>query len=192
MSVAYRERLRPKSPLSTLALLSFIVSFSVARTFTTFYPNTHLVSRGIHIHHFWFGLALLSIGGWLGISYNDRKVDRLSAILYGTGGGLIADEVGLLLTFEDYWSGITYTFTLILLAIIAVLALLHRFHETIVIELSEFLSSRAGLYVGVFLASISIAFVAETSSPVTTAVSGALTVVGIVIVLAYLLNQAHH
>jgi hypothetical protein len=51
------------------------------------------------------GIALLAIGGWLGISYDDKETNRVASILYGAGGGLIVDEVGLLLTFNNYWTG---------------------------------------------------------------------------------------
>lgn len=102
-----RSELRPN--LSVLALLSFIAAFLIARAFTTLYPNVVLVSGGFHIHHFWFGLAMMAIGGWLGITYRDERADRLAAILFGAGGGLIGDEVGLLLTFGDYRTGLTYT-----------------------------------------------------------------------------------
>ncbi len=94
------RNIQPRAHLSTTALVSFILSFVASRTFTTFFPSTVLVSNGVHIHHFWFGIALLAIGGWLGINYTDKDTDHLAAILYGAGGGLIADEVGLLLTFE--------------------------------------------------------------------------------------------
>ncbi|HML02489.1 MAG TPA: hypothetical protein VK487_03845, partial [Candidatus Bathyarchaeia archaeon] len=59
-------------------------------------PRTILVRYGLHIHHFWFGLVLLVVGGWLGISYENERIDRVAAILFGAGGGLVADEVGLL------------------------------------------------------------------------------------------------
>jgi hypothetical protein len=61
-----------------------------------------LITSGIHIHHFWFGIALVAVGGWLGISYNDEETSRVASILFGAGGGLIVDEVGLLLTFGNY------------------------------------------------------------------------------------------
>jgi hypothetical protein len=63
---------QPRVHLATLALVSFILSFIVARTFTHFYPNIVLLSGGLHIHHFWYGLALLAVGGWLGINYNEE------------------------------------------------------------------------------------------------------------------------
>ena len=79
MAAFSAKRFQPRANFAIVALLSFILSFIVARTFTTFFPSTVLVSNGIHVHHFWFGIVLLAIGGWLGISYNDVDADRLAA-----------------------------------------------------------------------------------------------------------------
>jgi hypothetical protein len=68
----------------------------VARSFTTLYPETHLLGGGFHIHHFWYGLSMPAVGGWLGISYDHERISRAAAISFGAGGGLIGDEVGLL------------------------------------------------------------------------------------------------
>ncbi len=170
-------------------MLSFILSFVAARTFTTFFPSTVLVSSGIHIHHFWFGIAFLAVGGWIGISYNDKETDRLAAILYGVGGGLIVDEVGLLLTFGDYWTDLTYSFFVVFLAFVAVLILFYRYRSIIVTEFAEFIRNRISLYVGVLLATVSIAFILETSSTLVFMVSSGLTIVAIIIIVTYLAWQ---
>jgi hypothetical protein len=148
-----------------------------------------LVGGGIHIHHFWFGLLLLALGGWLGISYRDTVTDRLAAIIYGAGGGLIVDEVGILLTFGNYWTSLTYTIMTILLAFITIMLLLYRYRQTIVSEFAEFLSSNTSLYFGVFLGAISIAFITETKYFLITAISSGLTVLAIIIVLAYIVER---
>ena len=44
-----------------------------------------LISEGVHIHHFWYGLALIATGGWLGISYEGEHIHRV-ATREGTGG----------------------------------------------------------------------------------------------------------
>jgi hypothetical protein len=85
------EEIKEKPNLSIIALTSFIASFLIARIFTTLNPNIVLISVDYHIHHFWYGIALLAVGGWLGISYQSEKIDRLAAILFGAGGGLIGD-----------------------------------------------------------------------------------------------------
>jgi hypothetical protein len=175
--------------LSVLALVSFMTSFLVARIFTTFYPGVIVVSGGIHIHHFWFGLMLQAIGGWLGISYNDERIDRLAAILFGAGGGLIGDEVGLLLTFENYWSEITYTFIILLLAVASTSILLIRYSRAIKSELTEFVRSNASLYFGVFLAVVSVAFLVETDDALIIAVSSVASVAACAAILAYLIQR---
>ena len=175
--------------LSVLALVSFIASFVVARTFTTFNPDIVLVSGGIHIHHFWFGLVLQAIGGWLGISYNDERINRLAAILFGAGGGLIGDEVGLLLTFGNYWSEITYTLIIMFLAIASTSILIIRYSKTITAELAHFVRSNASLYFGVFLAVVSIAFIMETDDALIITVSSVASVTACAVILAYLVQR---
>jgi hypothetical protein len=178
---------QPRPHLATFALLSFILSFVAARTFTTFFPSTVLISNGIHIHHFWFGIALLAVGGWLGISYNDKETDRLAAILYGAGGGLIVDEVGLLLTFGNYWTGLTFSFLVVLLAAFVILILLNTYRQIILKELGEFESNKASIYVGVFLFAVSVAFITETNNVLVTAASVGLAVAAAGIIVVFLL-----
>jgi hypothetical protein len=175
--------------LSILALVSFIASFVVTRTFTTLNPDIVLVSSGIHIHHFWFGLVLQAIGGWLGISYNDERINRLAAILFGAGGGLIGDEVGLLLTFGNYWSEITYTLIIMFLAIASTSILIIRYSKTITTELTHFLRSNASLYFGVFLAVVSIAFIMETDNALIITISGIASATACAVILAYLVQR---
>jgi len=178
-----------KPNLSILAMISFTASFIIARTFTTLNPDTILTSGGYHIHHFWFGIALLVIGGWLGISYASERTDRLAAILFGAGGGLIGDEVGLLLTLENYWAEITYTFVIIFITLASMLILLSRYHTLIRTEFTQFTHSNASLYFGVFLAAVSIAFILETNNVTIITISSLLTVVAFVIIFASFIQR---
>jgi uncharacterized membrane protein len=139
-----------------------LASFAVARVFTGFFPSTMLVVQNIHVHHFWFGLALLAVGGWLGINYRDDEIERLAAIIFGVGGGLVGDEIGLLLTFGNYYSELTYTFIIALLAFSFMATLFRRHGKTIVTELYGFSRSHFDLYVGVFLVFISSAFLIQS------------------------------
>lgn len=180
---------RTKPNLSLAALVAFIASFAVARTFTSVNPDTILIGGGFHIHHFWYGLAMLAIGGWLGISYESKRVNRVAAILFGAGGGLIGDEVGLLLTLGDYWSEITYTVIVTFLAIASMLILLNRYSRIIQAELSEFLSGNAPLYVGVFLAAVSLAFVLETNNTIIIVTSSIAATAAFVLLTAYFLRR---
>jgi hypothetical protein len=189
MEITAQESTQRSPNLSVLALISFIASFVVARTFTTFNPDIVLVSGSFHIHHFWFGLALQAIGGWLGISYNDERINRLAAILFGAGGGLIGDEVGFLLTFGDYWSEITYTLIIMFLAVASTSILIIRYSKTITTELTHFVRSNASLYFGVFLAAVSIAFIMETDDSLIITVSSVASVTACAVILAYLIQR---
>jgi FtsH-binding integral membrane protein len=189
-----REESRPvrgrtKPNLSLVALVAFIASFTVARTFTSLNPDTVLIGGEFHIHHFWYGLAMLAIGGWIGISYESERVSRLAAILFGAGGGLIGDEVGLLLTLENYWSEITYTLVVTFLAIASMLVLLNRYSKIIRTELGEFLSGNAALYFGVFLAAVSIAFILETDNTAVIVTSSIGAIVAFALLIAYFLSR---
>jgi hypothetical protein len=163
----------------------------IARIFTTFNPNLVLISGDLHIHHFWYGLAMLAIGGWLGISYESERINRLAAILFGAGGGLIGDEVGLLLTLEseNYWAGITYTIIIIFLAFASILILLSKYSKLIRMEFTQFLRSNASLYFGVFLAAVSLAFILETENVIVIAVSSVSTLTACLIILAYFVQR---
>jgi len=184
-----KEKIKEKPNLSMLAMISFIASFIVTRIFTTLNSNTVLISGDYHIHHFWYGLAMLAIGGWIGISVENERLNRVAAILFGAGGGLIGDEVGLLLTLGNYWSEITYTFVIIFLTFASMLILLNKYHKLIRTEFTQFLRSNASLYFGVFLAAVSIAFILETDNATIITVSSALTIAACLIILAYFVQR---
>ncbi|MEM3700012.1 MAG: hypothetical protein QXL57_03990 [Candidatus Bathyarchaeia archaeon] len=185
--ISSEEIVKTKPNLSLLALISFVTAFVVARIFTSLYPKVFWEISGLHIHHFWYGLAMLAIGGWLGISYESERINRVAAILFGAGGGLIGDEVGLLLTLEseNYWAGITYTIIITFLALASLLILLNRYSRLIRMEFTQFLRSNASLYFGVFLAAVSVAFILETENIIIITVSSVLTFAACVIILAY-------
>lgn len=190
-AISSEANIRTKPNLSALALISFISSFAIARTFSTLYPNVVLVGGDFHIHHFWYGLAMLAIAGWLGISVESARVNRVAAILFGAGGGLIGDEIGLLLTFEsqNYWTGVAFTFVIIVSALASVGILLARYRKVVMTEFGEFLSSNASLYVGVFLAAVSIAFISETDNTLVITLSSLLTIAAVLIIFAYLVQR---
>jgi uncharacterized membrane protein len=109
-------------------------------------------------------LALLVVGGWLGINYSDDYIERIAAIIFGVGGGLVGDEIGLLLTFGDYYSELTYTFVIALLAFSFMATLFKRHCKTIVAELYGFSRRHVDLYVGLFLAFVSSAYLIQSEN----------------------------
>jgi len=185
------EKIERRPSLSVLALISFALSFAVARTFTILNPNVILSPSGVHVHHFWYGIIMLGIGGWLGISYNNPRIDRVAAIIFGAGGGLIGDEAGILLTLRssNYWAGASYTFIIIFLASASILVLLNKYSRTVFKEFKEFSSSQGGFYLAVFLAVISTAFLIDTANTTVIAVTSLLTIIAWVIILAFLIQR---
>jgi hypothetical protein len=186
-----KEKIQEKPNLSILAITSFIASFTVARIFTALNPNTVLISGDYHIHHFWYGIAMLAIGGWLGISYTSERTDRIAAILFGAGGGLIGDEIGILLTLSAYfyWAEITYTFIIVVLTFASMLILVNKYHKVIRTEFTQFLRSNASLYISVFIAAVSVAFILETSNIAIITVSSVSAIIACIIILAYFIQR---
>jgi len=179
------ERLRgaSKPNLSFIILVFFLVSFAASRVFTAFFPSAVLVVQGFHVHHFWYGLALLAIGGWLGINYRDDHTERIAAIVFGIGGGLVGDEIGLLVTFGDYYSELTYTFVISLLTFVFMVALFKRHGQAIISELFGFFRVNLDLYVGSFLAFLSLAFLIQSDNMLVIVLSGVTFLVALALIL---------
>jgi hypothetical protein len=110
--------------LSFLALLAFVASFLSARTFATLNPSTVVKTGGIHFHHFWYGLTLIIVVGWIAIAYDIPRYRRVYAVLFGLGCGLIGDEIGLFLTFGNYNSSLTFFFFVIVVSVGSMVVLL--------------------------------------------------------------------
>ena len=182
-----REQKPSRPSLSLLALISFIASFGIARTFTSIDPNAFLARGGVHIHHFWFGIILLAIGGWLGISYNQERIVRFAAVIYGAGGGLIGDEVGLLLK-GNYWTGITYTVLVAFLAFAFTALLFVRYSKEILAEIEAFTARRVSFYFGVILAVVSASFIPTRNFFVSTLAVLA-TVIACIILFAFIVQR---
>jgi len=178
-----RLRGASKPNLSFIMLVFFLASFVVARVFTAFFPSAILVIHGYHIHHFWYGLALLAIGGWLGINYRDDHTERIAAVIFGVGGGLVGDEIGLLITFGEYYSELTYTFVISLLAFAFMVTLFRRHGQAIITELLGFFRQNIDLYLGLFLAFLSSAFLIQSENTLVIVLSGVTFIVALALIL---------
>ena len=171
--------------LSFIGLLSFITSFFGSRLFATLNPTIVIQQQGIHFHHFWYGIALMGIAGWLAITWKSERLDRVYAVMYGLGAGFIGDEVGLLLTFGNYQSELTFDFFIGVLSASVMLLLILRYHDLLIREIS-YLMTREGLaLLGVFLAGFSFILFAFGSISFGTP----LALVGIVVILREVLAK---
>src|SRR5208337_5407712 len=143
--------------LAFLNLLGFMVSFLVARVFTTIKPSTWVLVGGIHIHHFWYGLGLIAIAGWLGIISTQPTHRRIYALVFGLGSGLIGDEVGLLLTFGDYHSELTYVFGVGFIVVALLLLLLTSYRDRLKDDVTGLGTNERVVHIGVIVAGLSVA-----------------------------------
>jgi len=137
------------------ALTAFMLAFFGARAFTTAYPDTVVIDGGIHFHHFWYGLGMVVASGWLGIVSFHRSLNRLYATVFGFGGGLIGDEVGLLLTFGNYQSELTYFFFVGFVCLVVLLVLLSRYGKELKGDLEGMSRGEGVVHVGLVLAGLS-------------------------------------
>ena len=141
--------------LAFLALLAFITSFLIARTFTTFFPSTVAVTGGIHFHHFWYGLGMIVASGWLGIAQSGQRFRRVYAVVFGFGGGLVGDETGLLLTLGNYHSDLTYFIVVAVVAGSALLILLTTSRKELEYDVFSIGNRERITYLGIVIAGVS-------------------------------------
>ena len=148
--------------LAFLALEAFLASFFGSRLFAVLNPGVVVVvAQGqIHFHHFWYGLALIAIAGWLGLTRRSDKLDRVYAILYGMGAGFIGDEVGLLLTFNNYYSELTYVFFVGATSFVFLAMLLLRYGDRLVRDVFSLGFAERLLQFGIFIAGFATIFFA--------------------------------
>jgi len=119
----------------------------------------------------------------LGINYRDDQTERIAAIIFGVGGGLIGDEIGLLVTFGDYYSGITYTFVISLLAFVFIVTLFMRHGQAIINEILGFSRLNIDLYVSLFLAVVSSAFLIQSDNTLVVILSSITFIVALALIL---------
>ena len=113
-SLLHQDIIKRNKVTPFIISIFFLISFSLSRAVVMIFPELHLFIKQYHIHHFYYGIALLFLSNWVALVSDKRSMHRIAAGLTGVGLGLIIDEVGLLLTCSsptlicDYWHRITY------------------------------------------------------------------------------------
>jgi hypothetical protein len=165
-----REKLSLLAPLSInrrglsfVGTLAFMTGFFAARAFAIQNPNVVVVQGGIHFHHFWYGLGMVTMAGWLGIAFNRPRLLRTYAIIFGLGAGLVGDEVGLLLTFGDYQSSLTTDFFVGVIGFVILATTLVRYRKIVVKDIIHTSWNERLVYLGVNLTGLSVIFFAVNS-----------------------------
>jgi hypothetical protein len=108
---AYREELGPGERGALLSWLSFTVTFGVVRVITYSIragrgPFHNLSAGGRHLHHYLWGIGVLTAVGAVAVRGEDRtRRHPMVALGYGAANALIVDEFALLLDLQDvYWA----------------------------------------------------------------------------------------
>ncbi len=96
-----------------------------------FYVGRNIILFGYHVHHFYIGIFLVCLAAWFAIVGSKRLSRRHIAVIYGVGLGLFFDEIGLLLTWGDYYSGLTYSLSILIFAIFINIVFFQPFWESV-------------------------------------------------------------
>ena len=75
---------------------AFVLAVGTARFVSYGWPRRfHVqISPGVHLHHYVFGIFLLTIAGYLALAFKGPRARFGIALLYGLGVGLTYDEFG--------------------------------------------------------------------------------------------------
>ena len=103
-----------------------------------FYIGSNIILFGYHIHHLYIGIALIALAGWFSITRTKFIDRRDNALIYGIGLGLFMDEIGLLLSWGDYWHSTTYLLSLLLGGIFLNIIFFPDFWKDLRTHLGEF------------------------------------------------------
>ena len=154
---AYQQHVDYRREAALLMWVAFIATFVFLRLLT-FGIRYHLLpvknvvtSSGLHIHHFVWGILILLIVGFLGITIWSERLHPWLATIFGIGAALVIDEYALWLNLQDvYWLPAGRSSIDIAILIAAVLGLYYaadRFWKTVVMEVQgaiKFVGSEEG------------------------------------------------
>ena len=107
----YQRHLSLSRQIAIRALLAFLLTLAVVRSFTYcihyhVLPLRDLVLKsGLHIHHLFWGILLLMLVGLGALATRAPRWHLRLALVYGVALGLTLDEFALWLRLADvYWS----------------------------------------------------------------------------------------
>src|SRR6058998_3605374 len=81
---------------ATRVALAFALTVGGARVFSLFFPRVHWEPvAGLHIHHYVYGIFILTAAGYLALVFKSHRATLWIALLYGLGVGLTFDEFGM-------------------------------------------------------------------------------------------------
>lgn len=92
----------PDKTIPFLIMVSFLIWFLIARTYTTLFPQSVIMVNNVHVHHFAYGIIMLSIIAYIAVSYPLTRAWRLRiSVLLGISLATAYDEFAMWLLLED-------------------------------------------------------------------------------------------
>ena len=179
---AYQQHVDYRRQAALLMWVAFIGTFVFLRALT-FGIRYHILpvknvvtSSGLHIHHFVWGIVILLIIGFLGITLWSERLHPWLGTIFGIGAALVIDEYALWLNLKDvYWLPAGRSSIDLAILIAAVLGLYYaadRFWKQVVTEVQaaiKFVTSHEGRLGRVFRAQSATKPPATTTTTTTTA-----------------------
>ncbi len=126
---------RVNRPIIATVLIVFLFTFIVSRLFVYLVlghlmPNFFLEIGGVHVHHFTYGVFVLSICGMVLLIKRPvvgSALFRILTVAYGVGIGLTFDEFGMWIRLEDnYWVRQSYDAIIITLLVLLNITFWHE------------------------------------------------------------------
>src|SRR5438552_1706487 len=99
--------------------------------------------------------TMMEVAGWFGIVDDYEMFARVYAVVFEVGAGFVGDEVGLVVTFDDYYSELTFEFLVAAVAFLILVALTIRYRSQILDEVFHLSRGERLTHIGVFLVGFS-------------------------------------
>lgn len=100
------------------------------------YIGRNIILFGYHIHHFYFGFAMICYAAWVAIVHTEKMDRKLTAVIFGAGLGLFMDEIGMLLS-GVYYSRLTFVISSFLAILLLIIVFFPHFWESLREELKR-------------------------------------------------------
>lgn len=93
---AYRELVADRLAQTPFwILVGFLPTYVIARIIVHTDPSLFLDVRGVHVHHFAYGIIVLALVGYVAIAFPRFRYRSWLAVLYGVGLALSFDEFSM-------------------------------------------------------------------------------------------------
>lgn len=123
-SLTYEDIARRRLITPFVVFVAFLISFALTRAVAYLLPSVNLIIGRYHVHHFYYGIGFMIASNWIALVSDRPRLRLFAAALFGVGLGIIADEIGLLLTCTsplllqcNYYARITLDFFTIIVGI---------------------------------------------------------------------------